>query len=140
MSIREQNLETTGAVYVSFKVHQTAGVNDLADSDIGSSVTILGNYEVGPGSDGDLLLGKLIDLSLTDADEAGRVATVQIAGVMTLPAAATVPSLGNRVVVDGAGAVKQAPALGGDDPAGGNVARGTVIDINGTSEVTLILN
>jgi hypothetical protein len=140
MTIRKQNLETTGAVYVSFKVHQTTGVNDLSDADIGKAVTIIDNYEVGPGSDGDLLLGKLIDLSLTDADTDGRVATVQIAGVMTIPATATVPSLGNQVVVDGSGSVKQAPALGGDDPAGGNVGRGTVIDVNGTSEVTLILS
>jgi hypothetical protein len=139
MTVREHNLETTGAVYVSFKVHQTAGINDLADSDIGKAVTLTDNYEIGPGSDGDILLGKLIDLSLTDADGASRVATVQIAGVMTLPATATLPSIGNRVVVDGSGSVKQATALAGYDPAGGNVARGTVIDVNGTSEVTLIL-
>jgi len=140
MTVREQNLEATGAVYVSFKVHQTGGVNDLADDNIGQAVTIVGNYEVGPGGDGDVLLGKLIDLSLTDADLNDRVATVQIAGVMTLPAAATIPSPGDRVVVNGTGLVKQAPALGGDDPAGGNVGRGTVIDVNGTSDVTLILN
>ncbi|MCP4582260.1 MAG: hypothetical protein GY839_11645 [candidate division Zixibacteria bacterium] len=140
MTIREQNLETTGAVYVSFKIHQTAGKNDLSDNDISKAVAIIDNYEVGPGSDGDLLLGKLIDLSLSDADTDGRVATIQIAGVMTLPATATVPSLGDQVIVDGSGSVKQAPALGGDDPAGGNIGRGTVIDVNGTSEVTLILN
>ena len=140
MTVREQNLEATGAVYVSFKVHQTGGVNDLEDDNIGQAVTIVGNYEVGPGGDGDVLLGKLIDLSLTDADLTDRVATVQIAGVMTLPSTATIPSPGDRVVVNGAGSVKQAPALGGDDPAGGNVGRGTVIDVNGTSEVTLILN
>jgi hypothetical protein len=140
MTIRDQNLESVGAVIATFKVHQTAGSDDLTDDDIGKAVTILGSYEVGPGSDGDMLLGKLIDLSLTDAEEGERVATVQIAGIMTLSAAATVPSVGNRVVVNGAGAVKQAPALGGNDPAGGNVARGTVIDVNGTSEVTLILN
>jgi len=140
MTVRQQNLETTGAVYVSFKVHQTGGVNDLADDNIGQAVAIVGNYEIGHGSNGDVLLGKLIDLSLTDTDSSSRVATVQIAGVMTLPSAATIPSPGNRVVVNGAGSVKQAPALGGNDPAGGNVGRGTVIDINGTSEVTLILN
>ena len=140
MTVRDQNLETTGAVYASLKVHQTAGNDDLTDSDIGKAVTILGNYEVGPGSDGDILLGKLIDLSLTDADNGLRVATVLVAGIITLPVAATVPSVGDRVVVNGSGSVKQAPALAGNDPAGGNVARGTVIDVNGTSEVTLILN
>jgi hypothetical protein len=139
MAVREHNLETTGAVYVSFKVHQTAGANDLSDADIGKAVTLTGNYEVGPGSDGDILLGKLIDLSLTDADGTNRVATVQIGGVMTLPSSATTPALGNQVVVDGDGSVRQAPALTGYDPAGGNVGRGLVVDVNGTSEVTLIL-
>jgi hypothetical protein len=139
MSVREQNLQTVGFQTATFKVHQTAGSDDLTDSDTGKAVTILGNYEVGPGTNGDILIGKLIDLSLTDADEGKRVATVQIGGVCTLPAAATVPSVGDAVVVDGSGAVRQAPALAGSDPAGGNIARGTVIAVNGTSEVTLIL-
>jgi predicted RecA/RadA family phage recombinase len=140
MTVRDQNLEIAGAVFAAFKVHQTSGSDDLTDADINTAVNILGNYEVGPGANGDVLLGKLVDLSLTDADEGNRVATVQIVGIMTLPAATTVPSVGDRVVVNGSGSVKQAPALGGNDPAGGNVARGTVIDVNGTSEVTLILH
>jgi hypothetical protein len=139
MSVREQNLQTVGFLAATFKIHQTGGVDDLKDDDIGNAVTITGDYEAGPGSNGDILLGKLISLSLTDADVGKRVATVQIGGICTLPVVSTVPSVGDRVVVDGSGSVKQAPALGGDDPAGGNVARGTVIDINGTSEVTLIL-
>jgi len=140
MVIRGQNLEATGAVYVTFNIHQTTGSDDLTDGDIGKAVTIASNYEISLGSDGDILLGKLTDLSLTDADNGSRVATVQVAGIMTLSATATVPSPGNRVVVDGLGAVRQAPALAGNDPAGGNVARGTVIDVVGTSEVTLLLN
>ena len=139
MSVRDQNLQTVGFLTATFDVHQTTGTDDLADTNIGSAVTILGNYEVGPGSDGDVLLGKLIDLSLTDADNGKRVATVQIGGVCTIAAAATVPSVGDSVVVNGSGSVKQAPVLGGNDPAGGNVARGTVVDVNGTTEVTLIL-
>ncbi len=140
MAVRDQNLETAGAVLATFKIHQTGGEDDLTDDDIGKAISIVGDYEVGLGSDGDVLLGKLIDLSLTDADSGSRVATVQVGGIMTLSVAATVPSVGDRVVVNGSGAVKQAPALAGNDPAGGNVARGTVIDVNGTSEVTLILN
>ncbi len=140
MATREHDLESIGGVYATFKIHQTAGIDDLQDDDIGKAVTIVGGYEVGLGSSGDILLGKLIDLSLSDADNGKRVATVQIAGIMTLPAAATVPAVGNRVVVNGSGAVRQAPALTGNDPAGGNVARGTVIKVNGTTDVTLILN
>jgi hypothetical protein len=140
MAIREHNLDTIGALTATFKVHQTTGNDDLKDSDIGKAVALMGNYEVGFGLNGDILIGKLIDLSLTDNDKGRRVATVQIGGIMTLPAAATVPVLGNRVVVNGVGAVRQAPVLTGYDPAGGNVARGTVVNVNGTTDVTLILN
>ncbi len=140
MAVRDQNLETIGFLTATFKVHQTAGVDDLRDTDIGKAVTIIANYEVGLGASGGMLLGKLIDLSLTDADNGKRVATVQIGGICKLPSAATTPAIGNRVVVSGTGAVRQAPVLAGYDPAGGNVARGTVIDVNGTSDVTLILN
>ena len=111
MGIREHNLETTGAVYLSFKVHQTAGENDLTDDDIGNALTLADNYEINLGSTGDKLLGKLIDLSLTDADDS-RVATVQVAGVMTQAASATIPSIGNHVVIDGSGGVRQAPGYG----------------------------
>ena len=133
-------MQNVGFMSATFKVHQTAAVDDLKDEDIGKAVSIAGNYEVSLGASGGVLLGKLIDLSLTDADNGKRVATVQIGGVCILPAAATVPSVGNRVVVDGAGAVKQAPVLAGYDPAGGNVARGTVINVIGTSDVAVILN
>lgn len=139
MTVRDQNLQTVGFLTATFKIHQTAGSDDLKDADIGKAVAVMGNYEVGLGSDGDPLLGKLIHLSLTDADEGKRVATVQIGGVCTLPVTTTVPAVGDGVVVDGSGSVKQAPALTGYDPAGGNAARGTVIDVNGTSDVTLIL-
>ncbi|OGC94194.1 MAG: hypothetical protein A2W25_04940 [candidate division Zixibacteria bacterium RBG_16_53_22] len=139
MTVREQNLETVGFLCATFKVHQTTGVDDLKDTDIGKAVVLSGNNEVNLGISGGQLLGKLIDLSLTDADNGKRVATVQIGGICTLVSAATTPAVGNRVVVNGAGAVKQAPVLTGYDPAGGNVARGTVIAVNGTSDATVLL-
>lgn len=140
MTVRDQNLANIGIVTATFKIHQTASVDDLKDADIGKAVSLSGNYEVNLGTNGGILLGKLIDLSLTDADSGKRVATVQVGGICTLASAATTPVIGNRVVVNGAGAVKQAPVLGGYDPAGGNVARGTVINVNGSTDVTLILN
>jgi hypothetical protein len=140
MTVRDQNLATVGFLTATFKIHQTASVDDLKDTDIGKAVSLTGNYEIGFGANGAFLLGKLIDLSLTDADNGKRVATVQIGGVCTLPSAATTPVVGNRVVVNGAGAVKQAPVLGAYDPAGGNIARGTVLAVNGSTDVTLILN
>ena len=66
--------------------------------------------------------------------------TSQISGIMTLPIATTYPVVNNRVVVNGGGSIKQAPALAGNDPAGGNVARGTVIAVTGTTSATLVLN
>lgn len=140
MTVRDQNLQNIGFLTATFKIHQTATVDDLKDADIGKAVSLSGNYEVSLGTNGGILLGKLVDLSLTDADNGKRVATVQIGGICTLTSAATTPVIGNRVVVNGTGAVKQAPVLAAYDPAGGNVARGTVVSVNGSTDVTLILN
>jgi len=139
MGIRDQNLEATGAVFATFSIKQTGGVDDLKDADIGQAVTLSGNNQVEPSTDGSVFLGKLIDLTLTDADDGKRVATVQIGGVMTVSITTTYPQVGDRVVGGANGAVKQAPALTDYDPAGGNVARGTVISVNGTTECTVIL-
>lgn len=140
MTIRAQNLETIHPVFATFAIHQTAGVDDLKDANIGQPVSLTGDYEVGPTAAGSILLGKLIALTLSDADDGERLATIQIGGICTLPISSTYPGVGDRVVGGTSGTVKQAPALAGDDPAGGNVARGTVIAVNGTTECTLILN
>lgn len=140
MGIRDQNLEGIGAVFATFTIRQTASVDDLKDADVGKAVTITASNQAAPTSDGSILLGKLVDLTLTDADNGKRVATVQIGGVVTLPVVATVPVVGNRVVGGAGGTVKQAPVLAAFDPAGGNIARGTVVAVNGTTDCTLILN
>jgi hypothetical protein len=140
MGTREQDLEGIGAVYATFSIHQTSGADDLKDGDVGKAVMLAGDFEIGPTTDGSVVLGKLVDLSLTDADVGKRVATVQIGGVMILPTTSTYPEVGNRIVGGANGTVKKAPALTGYDPAGGNIARGTVISVNGTTECTLILN
>jgi hypothetical protein len=137
--VRNQNLETIAAIYATFSIHQTSGVDDLADADIGSAVKLTGNFEVGPADDNSALLGKLITLTLTDADTGKRSATVQIGGVMSLPITTSYPAVGDRVVGGTGGTVKKAPALGGSDPAGGNIARGTVLAVNGTSSCTIFL-
>lgn len=136
---RDQDLEVMGAVHATFNINQTGGVDDLKDEDIGKAVRIVSDNTVSPTTDGSMVLGKLVDLSLTDADNGKRVATVQIKGVMSVPIATTYPVVGNRVVGGASGTVKQAPALTGYDPAGGNIARGTVIAVSGTTECTLIL-
>ncbi|MCX6829494.1 MAG: hypothetical protein NT002_09475 [candidate division Zixibacteria bacterium] len=140
MSVREQNLETIAPVLASFKISQTGGVDDLKDADIGKAATLNGNYTVGPCGSGSILLGKLITLTLTDVDNGKRVATVQIGGICRLSISATYPVVGNRVVGGTGGTVRQAPVLTGYDPAGGNVARGTVLEVNSTTDCTILLN
>ncbi len=140
MGIRDQNLEATGATFASFSIKQTSGVDDLKDADIGKAVTLTDNNQVGPTTDGSVFLGELIGLTLTDSDDGKRVATVQIGGVMMVPITTTYPQVGDRVVGGANGTVKQAPALTDYDPAGGNIARATVISVNGTTECTVILN
>ncbi|MEE9442872.1 MAG: hypothetical protein V3V99_09425 [candidate division Zixibacteria bacterium] len=139
MTIRAQNLEAINPVYATFNIHQTSSVDDLKDANIGEPVSLTGNYEAGQTSAGSILLGKLVALTLTDND-GDRLATVQIGGICTLAVSATVPSVGNRVVGGTAGTVKQAPVLAADDPAGGNIDRGTVIAVSGSTSCTLILN
>jgi hypothetical protein len=142
MSIRAQDLEGTGAVIVTFDIHQTAGVDDLKSADIGKAVKQTASYEIGPVTDGCIVLGKLISLTLMDSEStvAGkRKASVQIGGVVTLLTSATYPVIGNKVVGGEGATVKQAPVLVGYDPAGGNIARGSVLAVNGTVDCTLLL-
>ncbi len=139
MGVRDQNLEALGAMYATFNIKQTAGVDDLKDIDIGKAVTIASSNQVGPCTDGSIFVGKLVDLTLTDAENGKRVATIQIKGVMTVPITTTNPVVGNRVVGGASGTVKQAPALIVNDPAGGNIARGTVIAVNGTTDCTVVM-
>lgn len=140
MAVRDHNLDSIAAVLATFKVKQTAGIDDLSDDDIGRAVTLTAGNEAGLTADGNILLGKLVDLTLEDGNNGQRLATVQIGGVCTLPITTPNPSIGNRVVCGASGTVKQAPALTGYDPAGGNVARGTVLAVTGTSECTILLN
>lgn len=139
MSIRDQNLEAIAPVLATFKIDQTDGIDDLKDADIGRAITLTAGGEVGPCVDGSPLLGKLISLTLTDADNGDRLATVQVGGICRLPIGVTYPAVGNRVVGATGGAVKQAPAVA-SDPAGGNIARGTVLEVNGTIDCVILLN
>lgn len=140
MTIRSQNLETVAPMLATFTVSQTASVDDLKDANIGEPVELTGDYEVGPISVSGQLLGRLIDLSLSDNDDSKRVATVQVGGICRLAVSATVPTVGNRLVGGTAGTCKQAPALATDDPAGGNIGRGTVLSVNGTTDCVVLLN
>jgi len=125
-----------GALYGTFEIDTTAGEYDLSASNIGDAVALSGNNEVDHGSDGGKLLGRLEHVS-------GDLATVQVAGIARFDINTTkdAPQPGNGVVVDGAGKVYQAPVIaeGSDVPAGGNVARGTVIAIDSTNHTCDVL-
>lgn len=140
MSVRDQNLDVVAPVLATFTIKQTTGVDDLKDVNIGAPVKLTASGEIGPIGAGDILLGKLIDLTLTDRDNGKRLATVQVGGICRLATSATTPAVGNRVVGGTAGTVKQATVLGAFDPAGGNVARGTVLSVNGTTDCVILLN
>ncbi len=140
MSVRDQNLDAIAPVLATFTVKQTAGVDDLKDINIGQPVKLTANGEVGPIGAGEVLLGKLIDLTLTDRDGGKRLATVQVGGICRLAISATTPVVGNRVVGGTTGTIKQAPVLSAFDPAGENVARGTVLSVNGSTDCVILLN
>lgn len=131
-----------GALYGTFDIHITGQAYDLDDEDIGLAVSLTGNNEIGLGADGGSFVGRLEHVN-------DGIATVQVAGVVRLPVATPNPDPGDGVVVDGNGAVKQAPAVTVDldgsgvvtlEPAGGDPARGTVLSVNttaGTADVLL---
>ncbi len=139
MTVRSQNLEAIAPVLMTFDIHQTTGTDDLKDTNIGDPVTLTGDNEIGPVSAGDLVLGKLISLTLSDNDDGDRLATVQVGGVCRLAVSATVPSIGDRVVGGTAGTVKQAPTAT-DVPAGGHIGRGVVLEVNGTTNCIIYLS
>jgi hypothetical protein len=140
MSVRNQNLEAIAPVLATFSVHQTTGIDDLKNADLGEPVMLTGSNEIGPLANNGQLLGKLISLTLSDNDNGQRQATVQVGGICRLAVSATVPLVGNKVVGGGSGTVKQAPVLTGYDPAGGNIGRGTVLAVNGTVDCVILLN
>ena len=95
--------EGIGARYVTYKAN-AALVSTVAASGVatveGKAVTITGNGEVGFGSAGNPLLGRL------DKYESDGYVTVQDAGYAELPGVSgSLPTAGNYVVANGQGAV-----------------------------------
>ena len=117
-----------GALYGTFTIDKTGDDYDLTVDDIGCAVALSGNNEIDKGSDEGKLLGRL---EVVQDD----LATVQIAGVMTLDynTGETAPTVGCSVVIDGAGKVYKSPALTADDPEGGVAARGVVLSVDSTN-------
>ena len=124
-----------GALYATFNIHKTGDDYDLDETNLGDAVTLSSSNEIDLGSCGDQLLGRLEHV-------AGGLATVQIRGVIRFALSdLSIPEIGNGVVVDGMGRVYQAPAIpdGYGVEAGGSIARGSTIAVDGRSECDVLL-
>jgi len=111
MTVREQNLDTIAPVLATFEVNRTTGTDDLAADDIGCAVTLTSGGKATAIGAGEVLVGRIPHYGSTSTPATDAAA----------------------------GTVKQAPAVA-SDPAGGNVARGTVLAVNGTTDAVILLN
>lgn len=111
---------------------------DFSQSDLDNNLTacvVSGNNQVGMGSAGGKLFGKVLAVS-TEEDASGIpvTCTVQAGGVARFKYnTAAAPAVNQMVEVDGAGKVRQASALA-SLPAGGHTHRGQVIAKDTTNE------
>jgi len=114
-----------GALYGTFDIDKTGEDYDLTSEDVGKAIALSDNNEVDFGSDAGLLLGRLEHVQ-------DGIATVQVGGVVRLPYVTTAPTVGDAVVVNGAGSVKQ---VGTGEPGRGIVL--AVDSANTTCDVLL---
>lgn len=108
-----------------------------ADLDNGLGACIVSaNNEIGMGSAGGRLAGKVIKVSeeMQPGTAVPAVCSVQVTGVARFLYSGTAPSVGNKVEVDGTGKVRKA-STSTDVPAGGTTHRGLVVAVN-TSATT----
>lgn len=138
--------EEIGAVFASFKIDGDTIAYDATkgggSASVGLAVTLSADDTIALCADGDMVLGKLVQV------EADGVATVQIAGGMTLPAGegANV-TVGKRIVGDlGAanakGYIQELADAANGDAAEINAAvkaRGVIINNDDTTAVVVIL-
>lgn len=122
---------------LTMKVDTTADM-DFSQADLDDNLTacvVSDNNEVGMGSNGGKLFGKVVAVSTEeDANGIPVTCTVQAGGVARFKYnTAAAPSVNQMVEVDGAGKVRQASAVA-DIPAGGHPHRGQVIAIDTTNE------
>ncbi len=111
-----------GSTYATFAIDTTGSDYDLTVDNEGDAVALSADNEVDHGSDGDPFLGQAISVQ-------DDIAVVQVAGVVRVPYNnAAAPTVGGKVVVDGAGKVK--------DSATG---RGLVLAVDATAETVDVL-
>jgi hypothetical protein len=116
----------------------TTSAKDFSQTDVDGNLTacvVSDNNEVGMGTAGDKLFGKVVAVS-TEVDVNGIPATctVQARGVARFKYnTGSAPLVNQMVEVDGAGKVQQA-AADADIAAGGHLMRGQVIAKDTTAE------
>ena len=125
-----------GTPFLTFTVDTTAN-KDFTQSDLDDNLTagvISANNEVGMGSAGDKLFGRVVWVSqeLQDGTTIPALCAVQARGVARFKYAANTPVINQMVEVDGAGKVRQATA-DADIAAGGHLMRGQVIAVDTTA-------
>jgi len=125
-----------GTPFLTFAVDATAN-KDFSQSDLDANLTacvISDNNEVGMGSAGDKLFGKVVWVSqeLQSGTAIPALCAVQARGVARFKYAATTPVINQMVEADGAGKVRQA-AADADIAAGGHLMRGQVIAVDTTA-------
>ncbi len=122
-----------GTPFLSFGVDTTENL-DFTQDDLDNNLTacvISGDNEVGMGSAGNKLFGKVVWVSqqLQAGTTVPALCAVQARGVARFKFAATTPVINQMVEVDGAGKVRQATA-DADIAAGGHLMRGQVIAVD----------
>lgn len=125
-----------GTPFLTFAVDTTA-TKDFTQTDLDNNLTacvISADNEVGMGSDGDKLFGKVVWVSqeLASGTTVPALCAVQARGVARFKYVATTPVINQMVELDGAGKVKQASA-DVDIAAGGHLMRGQVIAVDTTN-------
>jgi len=121
---------------LTFTVNSTSG-QDFTQSDLDSGLAacaITGNNQVGMGSAGSKLFGKVIDVSkeLQSGTTVPAYCTVQARGVGRLKYATPTPVVNEMVELDGTGKVRRA-STSTDIPAGGHKHKGQVIAVDTTN-------
>lgn len=120
--------------YLSYEVVRTQTLPfkahvSLTLEDIGKAVTLTDDFEVGLGSAGDLLVGKLVYV------EDDNVCTVEVGPTLVFAGVSgSIPEAGDFVAVDGQGCVVKATAVSGVY----DVPLKTVLGVDGENIVVLM--
>jgi len=121
---------------LTFKVDAASG-KDFTQTDLDNHLTaciVSDNNEVGMGTAGDKLFGKVVAVSsdYQTGTAIPQTCTVQARGVARFKYVTPAPLVNQMVEVDGAGKVRQASA-DADIAAGGHLMRGQVIAVDSTN-------